>query len=290
MNTNHDLRMVSLPPKEFEIFWRKKAEFIPSYQMKREAFINPCAEYYTLNYPAEDGVLLQARYICPSTEYKVPTVLMFHDYGRGVRGWHHMTRFLALGYAVLALENRANLGDVTAGYRTAPDGLAIGALFSDALSTAKVAKMLPRTDPQRLITWGEGLGGGLAIAVAAIEAAPKCAAQNPLPACFYDAWASNCCEGLYGSLREYFRNNDPEHEHAVRLFRALEYVDCANFASLLQGELLIGISLMDTVAPPITQAKIFQRACCKKKKIEYPKYAHERINFFENELLKFMHF
>ena len=67
---------------------------------------------------------------------------MFHDAGRPVRGWHHMTRFVALGYAVFALENRAEADAQTQ--------------FADAQAAARAALSLPTT--LNLIAWGEGLG------------------------------------------------------------------------------------------------------------------------------------
>ena len=45
---------------------------------------------------------------------------------------------------------------------------------------------------------------------------------------------------------------------------------------------------MDTYAPPSAQAAIYNRLTCPKEWKLYPKYAHERINFFENQLLYFL--
>ncbi len=114
---------------------------------------------------------------------------MFHDHGRGIRGWHHMTRFVALGYAVVALENRFIQIDVTADAEAGPDGIAAVKMVSDALTMAQAVRKLPRTDRARLITWGEGL-----VLVwpsmwpAMIPGVVKCAALNPVPADFRTAW------------------------------------------------------------------------------------------------------
>lgn len=102
----------------------------------------PTAEYQTVTFVADDGATLSARYIRPVGNKRVPTVLMFHDAGRPVRGWHHMTRFVALGYAVFALENRAEADAQTQ--------------FADAQAAARAALSLPTT--LNLITWGRGPG------------------------------------------------------------------------------------------------------------------------------------
>lgn len=280
-------------PPDFQVFWSERAAGAEkcTIQMTPVDFHNPMAEYYELHISAEDGETLRARYICPIGEKKVPTVLMFHDYGRGIRGWHHMTRFIALGYAVVALENRCFQLDVTAGAENGPKGMIAVKLFSDALTLGQAARKLPKTDCDRMIAWGEGLGGGLAVAAAAtIPGVVKCAALNPLPADFRTAWLQSCNESIYAGVISHFRNCDPEHTEEEQLFAALDYIDCVNFAPMLSGELLLGTAEMDTAAPPDTQDALFSCAGGEKRQIRYPKYIHERINFYENEMLKFLHF
>ena len=72
-------------------------------------------------------------------------------------------------------------------------------------------------------------------------------------------------------------------------FDKLDYVDAVNFAPMLKGQLLLGTALMDKIAPPEGQYALYHRAGCEKTHFVYPKYEHERINFFEHEVLKFLH-
>ena len=95
----------------------------------------------------------------------------------------------------------------------------------------------------------------------------RCAALNPMPA-------------------DFRRRNGVSDE---KLLSALDYMDPVNFAPFLRGALLMGTGLMDKVAPPEGQYAIYNRAVCPKRHLVYPKYEHERINFFENELIKFLH-
>ena len=131
-------------------------------------------ERLTITY---EGRTVTARVIRPASAGQHPLLLMYHDLNRGVRGWHHMTRFVALGYAVFALENRAEADAQTQ--------------FADAQAAARAALSLPTT--LNLIAWGEGLGGTLAIAAAAKQPqhVVKCAAQNPL------------CTGAYADCAQY---------------------------------------------------------------------------------------
>ena len=44
---------------------------------------------------------------------------------------------------------------------------------------------------------------------------------------------------------------------------------------------------MDEYAPPKGQAAIYNRLTCPKQWKLYPQYVHERVNFFENQMLCF---
>lgn len=210
-------------------------------------FGNPCADYSEVSFKVgEDTVvarLIMPRGICRPAG-GVPCCLMFHDIDRPVRGWHHMTRFAAMGYAVLALDDEPASAEVL------DRGIASPAFVErvrEALALAVVARQLDGVDPERIFAWGEGVGGGIALAVAALDAAGLtcCALDNPLPA------------GL-GAL-----------------------------SSRVRGDVLLGTSLLDDVSDPCGQFVLFNGLACDRRHIIYAKYAHERINAFENEVLDF---
>jgi cephalosporin-C deacetylase-like acetyl esterase len=49
----------------------------------------------------------------------------------------------------------------------------------------------------------------------------------------------------------------------------------------------MGTSLMDAVSDPKGQLAVFNGLECDRRHIIYAKYAHERINAFENEVVDF---
>ena len=241
---------------------------------------NPCASYAKLEVPAIDGNSFCARVIRPTAPGPHPVVLMFHDATRGVRGWHHMTRFVALGYAVVALSNRAGVrgvlveeplavGDglgVAVRVPTCPEPPATGrvidgdtaadleATLTDALVLAHLVPRLLGSDAGPLVTWGEGLGGGLALAVAALVDAQAACALNPLPSALDEACAT---------------------------------LDVARIVRGLSCPVLMGTCLLDMQAAPVAQDAI---ACglADVRRLTYPRYAHERVNAFEDELCSFL--
>lgn len=202
------------------------------------------------------GRTLKARCIRPNSGGKHPLVLMYHDLNRTVRGWHHMTRFLALGYGVVALEAEPFRDD----WQKDPEGADFRQRYQDALTVGKAAIALPWVDSARVVTFGEGLGGGLALLTAALlPCAPCCAALHPMPADLSGL-------GLDG----------------------MEDLDLKNLAPLCKSPVLLGTCLMDTYASPKGQAAIYNNLQCEKQWKIYPKYTHERVNFFENELVRFL--
>lgn len=258
-----EYRGKSLCPPDFRGVWQQHWQQIAlgdGVRAETVPFHNPAAVYEQWSLPAPDGGELHVRYIRPAGRKPFPTVLMFHDLGRGVRGWHHMTRFIALGFAVAALENRTSVTDWQ------KDGALLDpeARYLDALTVCSHVLSLPLTDTGRLMTWGEGFGGGLALVAAAlVPGVTHCAALNPLP----------------GDLRAFGRWADPAQA---------DRCDLVNFAPLIKGSVLFGTSVMDEIAPPKMQYAIYHHIPGPKRHLVYPKYGHERINFFEDELLAFL--
>ena len=214
---------------------------------------SPCAEYADVRVALSDGSEVRGRLIMPAGTCRpdgapVPLVLMFHDAGRPVRGWHHMTRFVALGAGVLALDQ-----GVIEPERAAAE---LPALAADALAFARAGLGLPGVDRSHVFTWGEGVGGALAVIVAAAlgSEVERCAVCNPFPA---DT----------GEL--------PAH------------LDPALLATRVSARLLVGCGLRDELALPEAQMAVANGTVGPTEVVFYPEHAHERINEFENEVLRF---
>ena len=91
-------------PADFAQRWQETAAALhPAVSCAPVAFGNPCGVYERLTVTF-DGRSVTARVIRPAADGVHPLLLMYHDLNRGVRGWHHITRFLALGFGVVAPE------------------------------------------------------------------------------------------------------------------------------------------------------------------------------------------
>lgn len=209
-------------------------------------FVNPCARYSEVSFELGDGAI-HARLIEPvgraRVSERVPLCLMFHDIDRPVRGWHHMTRFAAMGYAVLALD------DDVAGADDLQRGISSPA-FAERVrwgcALAKVARNLDGMDRLHLCmgrgSWRRSRAGGFCSGRAGPRLHGGC---NPLP----------------GGLEA--------------------------LSSRVRGSVLMGTPLMDAASDPKGQFAVFNGLECDRRHIIYAKYAHERINAFENEVVDF---
>lgn len=240
---------------------------------------NPSASYADVTFVSPDGQPVHVRAIMPTSVGPHPTVLMFHDATRGLRGWHHMTRFVALGYAVLALESRPGVqGVLVQEPLTVGDGLgiamrvqgqqpplmgrvldeqtadAVRKTYKDALALAHVAHCITGVDPTRLVGWGEGLGGGIALVAAAVAGLAGACVLNPMPAALDDSCAM---------------------------------VDVACISHGCACPVLMGTCLLDLQATPKAQYAV-ARGLLDVRQITYPHYAHERVNAFEDEMVPFL--
>lgn len=174
-----------------------------------------------------------------------------------------MTRFIAQGYAVIAIDEEKSDLD----WLKSPENIDFKRRYAAAITLTAVALGLPYVQANKIVTWGEGFGAGLAIVAAAvIPYEVKCAALNPMPADF-----RGLCKGV-----------------SEENLRKLDYVDVSNFAPFVLGEVLMGVCLMNRLALPEAQYAIYNKLKCKKNIKLYPKYIHERVNFFENEVLGFL--
>lgn len=299
-----------LRPSNFESFWETSVTFAQNAQV--ESVVEPpsatqAVTFKRITLTSTDQTQLRARVILPAgvsaaelppaepsasaeltTTAELPAVVLFSDFGRGVRSWLHLLRFSALGLPVVALEARpceAQLKDAWRGTFAAeklacalinPDGAAsstLKQLIDDALVTTAVAsRFLGRTT----VTWGEGLGGSQALFAAALlpKEVSATMALNPL-------FADNAT-----TLRTVVGCGDtPQSDAAID---AVGLFDSACAAELVHVPALIGTALLDQSAPTEGTFALYNRLPGQKEMRVYPKFGHERINQFENEQINYL--
>lgn len=277
--------------------------FDVSYTIHEKNCANTKAKYYDIVFYSIDGSRIHAKYIRPAHKHNVPVVFDFHDYADGSQGWFHLTRYIALDYAVIAMDSRGQGGEsldashngtiyglFLKGIDQGLDTLYFRNVFLDAYLLSKLTMRLSGIDTKKMIAYGKGQGGAIAMALAVLNSnIKKCSMLYPL-LCDIEEAMKHDVQGMYEELTYYFKKYDATHQYEHKIYETLRYIDMINFAPNIKCEVLMGTALSDKVAPHICQTNVFQKIQSQKKQIIFPTYEHERINFFEDENMKFMKF
>lgn len=281
--------------EEAAAFWRgalQGAEPELSSREEKPEFSSAASRAFAISWRAADGKKLHARIIEPRRQEPQAVVCAFHDAGRLVRGWHHLGRWLALGCAVLSPERRFWSEDATEGFvPDVPDALALVRQEQDAAEALLLAQKLFSGKPS--IVYGEGLGAGLGT-----MAAGACALQgkgadllcllNLLPVALSLVWEMGAPQGIAAGLTRYFREKDPLGKTEGSLFRTLAFAQAEALAPAIEVPVLLGTSGLDSVSPPEVQDVLFQAFAGPVTRNAYPRWAHERVNAFEDATFSFV--
>lgn len=251
---------------------------------------SPVARYERMEFLTPDLVTLFARVLTPkaTTQTNYPTIVYFHDMNQGPRSWTHLTRWVALGYRVVMLEQRFWSHDIAY-----CEGAEFWTLIEDAVLTFELTCRLSQTDVNKIALVGEGTGAGLALNLAGImgNRVAKLAVLNPCPVSMYQAWQTNATTPIYAGIHRHFRYTDPQVIQADQLFEQLTQIDCMTYAPQVTASTLFGIGQLGQEAQVSSLEALYNLlGSTNKKLVSYPKWGYERINDFEDEVLQFIHF
>lgn len=215
----------NIKPKDFEKFWCNKIKNIDEmeleYKIRKKDFNNNIADYFDLEFKSFDGTIIYAKYICPKRSGKFPIVLEFHDYGLSSRGWHHLTRYIGLGYSVIAMDCRGQggksiynvgsfgptvCGHLLLGIDDKIENMYYSKVYLDSYILSKIAMILEKTDNKNMMCFGKGQGAALSIFVSAFnQSIKKCSLQYPFLCDFKRVWEMDLDINYYEGIRYYFR-------------------------------------------------------------------------------------
>lgn len=296
-------------PDDFDAYWDRGLAEIqdlnPQVELVPAEFQASCARCSHLFFTGTDGARIHAKLIQPSGATEPhPAVLMFHGYSGNSGDWVDKLGYAALGYTVAALDCRGQgglsedaggvpgwtlRGHIIRGLDGEPDQLMYRHIFLDTAMLARIVMEMPDVDERRVGATGNSQGGGLTLACAALEPRIRRAAPVFPFLCDYQrVWEIDQARDAYAELQEYFRKFDPLHERQADLFHRLGYVDVQHLAPRIQGEVLMGVGLMDTVCPPSTQYAAYNKITAPKSTVLYPDFGHEALPGHPDRIYRFL--
>lgn len=296
-------------PADFDRFWDDGIAEVrgidPEPELCAADFRTPVAECHELYFTSVGGARIYAKLLQPRRgPVRQPAVLMFHGYAGHAGDWCDKLNYVALGYTVAAMDCRGQggssedkgavrgntlKGHIIRGLDDAPEKLLYRQIFLDTVQLARVVMNLPQVDPHRIGAMGASQGGGLTLACAALEPRIKRAAPVFPFLCDYQrVWQIDLAQHAYEELRDFFRHCDPLHQREQEIFTRLGYIDVQYLCPRIQGEVFMGVGLMDTICPPSTQFAAYNKITAPKSLAIYPDYGHEFLPGHADNVFQFM--
>jgi cephalosporin-C deacetylase len=126
-------------------------------------------------------------------------------------------------------------------------------------------------DADNILCSGASMGGYLSIAVSSLDKRIKlCSANNPV-FCDYRSLAGS----KEWPMKSIVKYTSQRHIAMDKVLNNLDYYDLKNFAPNLQCKALIGIGLLDNLAPAYNEYVMLGNLKNKYKLFVYPNLAHE---------------
>jgi len=281
-------------------------ELDPETELVSHSCPAPFAECFHLYFTGVDGSRIHAKYLRPKkASGKHPAVLMFHGYSGSSGDWYDKLNYVAMGFAVAALDCRGQgglsedlggaKGNTLKGHiirgldAESPEKLLFHQIFLDTAQLAKIVMDFPEIDSSRVGATGGSQGGGLTLACASLEPRIKLAAPVfPFLSDYRRVWEMDLAKGAYEELCTYFRLFDPQHKRENEIFERLGYIDIQHLAPRIEAEVLMGVGLMDSICPPSTQFAAFNKIKSKKDLLIYPDFGHEGLPGISDSIYTFL--
>lgn len=296
-------------PADFDAFWEKgladvtaidpQCEWIPA------NFQTAYAECLDMYFTGIAGARIHAKVLRPKhIKTPHPAVLQFHGYTGSAGNWVDKLCYTAAGFTVAALDCRGQgglsedvggvqgttlRGQIIRGLDGPPEKLLFREIFLDTAQLAHIVMDLPDVDAQRVGVMGASQGGGLSLACAAlVPQVKRVAPVFPFLSDYRRIWELDLAKDAYFELQDYFRRFDPLHQREEEVFTKLGYIDVQHLAPRIQGTVMMGVGLMDTICPPSTQFAAYNKISSEKSLRVYPDYRHESLPGHDDSIFQFM--
>ncbi len=298
------------PPRtaepDFDAFWARTLDEAHAAPLRVEKRAVPYpalgVRVYELYYAGWRGARIAAWYIVPDgIQGPLPTLVHYHGYS-GSKGEVHGYLLWALqGYAVLAVDVRGQSGNsndpgqYTGGH--VKGWMTLGALdpeeyyyrgaYMDCVRALDVACAQPEVDAERIGILGVSQGGGLTLAVAALDARPKLAMPEVPYLCHFRRAVDMAVRHPYLEISEYLMRW-PEREETV--WRTLSYFDNLNLAQRIACPVLVDVGLQDDICPPSSVYAAYNQIRAPKRMEVYRYHNHAAVDAHWEPKLRWAHY
>lgn len=275
---------------DFDAFW--EATLAESAQTPLRPRLTPLeypargVQVYEVYYEGWRGARICGWYLVPEGRGPFPALVQYHGYS-GSKGEVYQYLMWALqGYATLAIDVRGQAGASSdpgpytgghvSGWMTQgildPQEYYYRGAYMDAVRALDFLCSRPEVDRRRIGIMGGSQGGGLTLAVAALDRRPVLAMPEMPYLCHFRRALEMAMRGPYPEIAAYLRQY-PKREEQV--WRTLSYFDNLNLAPRITCPVLMTVGLQDDVCPPSTVYAVYNKITSPKEMKVYPYHNHE---------------
>ncbi len=271
---------------DFNDFWRKHCQKVNRHQLNAQSAAIPYPleniEIRDTTFAGLDGTIVKAWIILPpaARDGKVPAMVWYHGGGGSrFRPYEHL-RWVAAGFAVVAMDFRqqgGETGSATSLTRCGAQSFIVMNIetrdsyflyhaWTDALLCLRLAMSTPEIDARRVAVGGSSQGGGTALAIAALDhRVAACVADVP-SYCWWDKRiVTQTASG--GELAAYLRRYPHKLE---QVYRTMSYFDVMNFTGRIRCPVMVSCGLNDEAVPPECIFAAYNRITAEKSMNIYP--------------------
>ncbi|MDR4890082.1 alpha/beta fold hydrolase [Fredinandcohnia sp. QZ13] len=276
--------------EDFHTFWENtldESNRLPIQSaLEREEYPIKQVDVYRVTYQGFGGTPIRGFYILPKeTKENLPCIVMYHGYGMDKGSASNYMKWVMQGIAVLAIDHRGH-GESSddSGYMSGTNGTWIlhGILnkeeyyyrkvYMDSKRAIDFIFSRPEIDKSRVCIYGGSMGGGVALAVAALDHRPKLVIADVPNMCNSELAIQQKQGGSLLSLEGYLARYP---EKAQQVFHNLTYFDNLNFASMIKSKIRVAVGLKDIVCPPKAIFGVYNHIEADKSIVVYPFTGHD---------------
>lgn len=272
-------------PEDFDNFWYNTKDSLSNIPMQAKVTLRPDLEKNGLNcYLVEvkswgnvtvRGWLTLSKHLKPGQ--KLPVWLVVPGYGgTGVKAIYGNEDLAVLAFNVRGQGNSKDVvnptreGYLTTNIENKYKYILRGALM-DCIRAVDFICSRPELDSKNIILSGGSMGAYFTLAVCSMDKRIRiCSANNPVFSDYRSLVGS--ADWPMHKIQEY---SNERHIPMSRILNSLDYYDLKNFAGNVQCKAIIGISLLDNLAPPYNEYVMLNNLKNQYKLFVYPNLGHE---------------
>ncbi len=281
---------------DFNAFWKRNLENLRREPLSVNLSVRPMPfknfDVYDVNFLGAGDALINGELIVPHGAKGLPGIIIHHGYSTRRPFISEVMHWAAMGAVVLTVDVRGQMGrsgdnaaypgTSTPGFMTAgiedPNTYYYRNVYLDGVRAVDVLAGREEVDKDRMAVYGISQGGGISLAMAALD--PRialCMAEVPF-LCDYPraVWISG--QYPYQEIGAYCRFLN--QEQITRAFRTLSYFDNVNLAGRNSARTILSVGLSDATCPPSSIFAVYNHLAGEKQIQVYPYMGHDSNGYF----------